>query len=225
MIYFRNDKKKNNILYKSYYPNKIKRYPLTNSFIFNNSFKKKVDFLEKMDNREIKFQKDLLYLKKVESRILKDVEKENDCTVKGINDANFSFNLIKEKVYEKFNTSKLLYESSPSYKIDLLDKINLEKNKIQESIINGLNAKKLNKLKSLDKNMVVKRNEQFNKLIHYNYSGNLKKIDNKIFEKNIQNVGNVNNSFLSSLEKDLINYQKKEKFLFEAKNNINYINK
>ena len=220
IIYLRNDKTKNNIIFKSYYPNKIKRYPLTNSFVFNNSFKKKVDFLEKMDNREIKFQKDLLYLKKVESRILKDVEKENDCTVKGIKEANFSFNLIKEKVYEKYKNSKLLFDSSPSYKIDMIDKINIEKNKIQQSIINGLNAKNLNKLKSLDKKIVVKRNEQFNKLIHYNYSGNLKKIDNKIFEKNIQNVGNVNNSFLSSLDKDLINYQKKEEFLFNSKNNI-----
>jgi len=220
IIYLRNDKNKNNIIFKSYYPNKIKRYPLTNSFVFNNSFKKKVDFLEKMDNREIKFQKDLLYLKKVESRILKDVEKENDCTVKGIKEANFSFNLIKEKVYEKYKNSKLLFDSSPSYKIDMIDKINIEKNKIQQSIINGLNAKNLNKLKSLDKKIVVKRNEQFNKLIHYNYSGNFKKVDNIIFEKNIQNINNVNNSFLSSLDKDLINYQKKEEFLFNSKNNI-----
>jgi len=220
IIYLRNDKTKNNIIFKSYYPNKIKRYPLTNSFVFNNSFKKKVDFLEKMDNREIKFQKDLLYLKKVESRILKDVEKENDCTVKGIKEANFSFNLIKEKVYEKYKNSKLLFDSSPSYKIDMIDKINIEKNKIQQSIINGLNAKNLNKLKSLDKKIVVKRNEQFNKLIHYNYSGNFKKVDNIIFEKNIQNINNVNNSFLSSLDKDLINYQKKEEFLFNSKNNI-----
>ena len=220
IIYLRNDKNKNNIIFKSYYPNKIKRYPLTNSFVFNNSFKKKVDFLEKMDNREIKFQKDLLYLKKVESRILKDVENEEDSTVRGINDANFSFNLIKEKVYEKYKNSKLLYDSSPSYRMDLIDKINLEKSKIQESIINGLSAKKLDKLKSLDKNMVVKRNEQFNRLIHYNYSGNFKKIDNKIFEQNIQNVGNVNNSFLSSLDKDLINFQKKEQFLFNTKNSI-----
>ena len=173
-----------------------------------------------MDNREIKFQKDLLYLKKVESRILKDVEKENDCTVKGIKEANFSFNLIKEKVYEKYKNSKLLFDSSPSYKIDMIDKINIEKNKIQQSIINGLNAKNLNKLKSLDKKIVVKRNEQFNKLIHYNYSGNFKKEDNIIFEKNIQNINNVNNSFLSSLDKDLINYQKKEEFLFNSKNNI-----
>ena len=52
IIYLRNDKTKNNIIFKSYYPNKIKRYPLTNSFVFNNSFKKKVDFLEKMDNRK-----------------------------------------------------------------------------------------------------------------------------------------------------------------------------
>ena len=220
IIYLRNDKTKNNIIFKSYYPNKIKRYPLTNSFVFNNSFKKKVDFLEKMDNREIKFQKDLLYLKKVESRILKDVEKENDCTVKGIKEANFSFNLIKEKVYEKYKNSKLLFDSSPSYKNNMIDKNKIKKNKIQQSIINGLNAKNLNKLKSLDKKIVVKRNEQFNKLIHYNYSGNFKKVDNIIFEKNIQNINNVNNSFLSSLDKDLINYQKKEEFLFNSKNNI-----
>ena len=102
----------------------------------------------------------------------------------------------------------------------MIDKINIEKNKIQQSIINGLNAKNLNKLKSLDKKIVVKRNEQFNKLIHYNYSGNFKKVDNIIFEKNIQNINNVNNSFLSSLDKDLINYQKKEEFLFNSKNNI-----
>ena len=219
MICLKNEKKQKEV-FKSYDPNKIERYPLINSFMFNNSFKKKLDFLEKMDNREIKFQKDLLYLKKVESRILKDVENEEDSTVRGINDAIFSFNLIKEKVYEKYKKSKLLFDSSSSHKIDVIDKMNVEKNKMQDSLIAGLNPKKLDKLKILDKNMVIKRNEQFTKLFQNNTTNNNKKKRNENFEKKIQNVSIVNDNILAILDKDIINYNKKEKFILCSKKNI-----
>ena len=54
---------------------------------------------------------------------------------------------------------------------------------MQESLIAGLNPKKLDKLKILDKNMVIKRNEQFTKLFQNNTTNNNKKKRNENLEK------------------------------------------
>ena len=217
-----NSKKKNKII-KYYSPKQIERYPLSQSFIFNKTFKRKIEYLEKMNNREIKFQKNILYLKKVESRILKDVEKENDYTVKGINKANFSFNLIKEKIYKKFKKAKLLFVPSSQNKVDEIDKLNFQKSKLQENLIAGLNPKKLELLKVLDKNIEIMRNEQFTKLLHTNnYKPKKDGVKEKDvyfekFEKNIKNVSNINNNIISILDKDINNFKKKEKFLYQLK--------
>ena len=217
-----NSKKKNKII-KYYSPKQIERYPLSQSFIFNKTFKRKIEYLEKMNNREIKFQKNILYLKKVESRILKDVEKENDYTVKGINKANFSFNLIKEKIYKKFKKAKLLFVPSSQNKVDEIDKLNFQKSKLQENLIAGLNPKKIELLKVLDKNIEIMRNEQFTKLLHTNnYKPKKDGVKEKDvyfekFEKNIKNVSNINNNIISILDKDINNFKKKEKFLYQLK--------
>ena len=180
-----------------------------------------------MNNREIKFQKNILYLKKIESKILKDIEKESDCTVRAINKADFSFNLIKEKIYKKYKKPKLLFDNLPENKIDPIDKVNLEKIKLQDNLIAGLNPKKLELLKNLDKNIEIMRNEQFTKLLHTNNNNNNskqkkdnikeKELDLKIFEKKVKNVSNVNNNIISTLDKEINNFKKKEQFLYQFK--------
>ena len=220
-----NNKNKTNIKYSV--PKKVERFPLSKSFIFNKNFKKKIEFLEKMNNREIKFQKNILYLKKIESKILKDIENESDCTVRAINKADFSFNLIKEKIYKKYKKPKLLFDNLPENKIDPIDKVNLEKIKLQDNLIAGLNPKKLELLKNLDKNIEIMRNEQFTKLLHTNNNNNNskqkkdnikeKELDLKIFEKKVKNVSNVNNNIISTLDKEINNFKKKEQFLYQFK--------
>ena len=220
-----NNKNKTNIKYSI--PKKVERFPLSKSFIFNKNFKKKIEFLEKINNREIKFQKNILYLKKLESKILKDIENESDCTVRAINKADFSFNLIKEKIYKKYKKPKLLFDNLPENKIDPIDKVNLEKIKLQDNLIAGLNPKKLELLKNLDKNIEIMRNEQFTKLLHTNNNNNNskqkkdnikeKELDLKNFEKKIKNVSNVNNNIISTLDKEINNFKKKEKFLYQFK--------
>ena len=214
---------KNKIFYRSYFSKKVERYPISNSFIFNRSYQKKRNILEKTNNREIKFQKDILFLKKIESKILKDYENEDDSTVRGINQANFSFNLIKEKIYKKFTKPKILFESSSASKIDLIEKMNNEKYKMRNSLIVGLNPKKIEKIKSIDKNIIVMRNKQLSKMLYNNSSNSNKmnyhsekEIDNE-FDENIKKISKVNESVISSLDKDINNYIKKEKYILDLK--------
>ena len=213
---------KNKLFYKAYFSKKVERYPLSNSYLFNRSYQRKKKILEKKNNREIKFQKDILFLKKIESKILNDIENEDDSTVRGINQANFSFNLIKEKIYKKFRKPKILFESSSANKIDLIEKMNNEKYKIKNSLIAGLNPKKIEKIKFLDKNIIVMRNKQLSKLLYNNSSNSNKnnhierEIDND-FDENIKKVSKVNESVISSLDKEINNYIKKEKFILDLK--------
>ena len=147
--------------------------------------------------------------------------------MRAINKADFSFNLIKEKIYKKYKKPKLLFDNLPENKIDPIDKVNLEKIKLQDNLIAGLNPKKLELLKNLDKNIEIMRNEQFTKLLHTNNNNNNskqkkdnikeKELDLKNFEKKIKNVSNVNNNIISTLDKEINNFKKKEQFLYQFK--------
>ena len=225
----RNDKEnnsqkgKNKLFYRAFFSKKVERYPLSNSFLFNRSYQKKRKILEKTNNREIRFQKDILFLKKIESKILKDVENEDDSTVRGINQANFSFNLIKEQIYKKVKKPKILFQSSSMSRIDLIEKMNHEKYKIRNSLIAGLNPKQIEKMKSLDKNIIIMRNKQLSKML-YNNSSNSNKMNNHSereidndFDENIKKISKVNESVISSLDKDINNFIKKEKFIHDLK--------
>jgi hypothetical protein len=75
-------------------------------------------------------------------------------------------------------------------------------------------------LKVLDKNIEIMR---FTKLLHTNnYKPKKDGVKEKDvyfekFEKNIKNVSNINNNIISILDKDINNFKKKEKFLYQLK--------
>ena len=100
--------------------------------------------------------------------------------------------------------------------------MNNEKYKIKNSLIAGLNPKKIEKIKFLDKNIIVMRNKQLSKLLYNNSSNSNKnnnierEIDND-FDENIKKVSKVNESVISSLDKEINNYIKKEKFILDLK--------
>ncbi len=133
-----------------------------------------------------------------------------------IKDANCTFLRIKENINSE-NLSKLLFflnnkekNETNSYK-NLIDKINNEKDKIKDSIVTGLNTKKINKIKELEKNIIEVKNEHKNKLNNNNH--NNKTIDSKnelIQRKLSQNYNDINNSCLSNLSKELQQFKIKK---------------
>ena len=135
--------------------------------------------------------------------------------------------IIIEKIYKKYKKPKLLFDNLPENKIDPIDKVNLEKIKLQDNLIAGLNPKKLELLKNLDKNIEIMRNEQFTKLLHTNNNNNNskqkkdnikeKELDLKKKKKKVKNVSNVNNNIISTLDKEINNFKKKEQFLYQFK--------
>ncbi len=101
--------------------------------------------------------------------------------------------------------------------------MNNEKYKMRNSLIVGLNPKKIEKIKSIDKNIIVMRNKQLSKMLYNNSSNSNKmnyhsekEIDNE-FDENIKKIYKVNESVISSLDKDINNYIKKEKYILDLK--------
>ncbi len=193
---------------------KIKKYPV-NIYYNNKSYKKKRNFLEKLEKREINFQKNLLSIKKYDANVIINSNEILD-KYQIIKDANCTFLRIKENINSE-NLSKLLFflnnkekNETNSYK-NLIDKINNEKDKIKDSIVTGLNTKKINKIKELEKNIIEVKNEHKNKLNNNNH--NNKTIDSKnelIQRKLSQNYNDINNSCLSNLSKELQQFKIKK---------------
>jgi hypothetical protein len=205
--------------------NKQKGFLTKNSFVFCRGFKKGFQYLEKMDKREMKFQKQLLNLRGIKE----DYNDEID-TIKNYNsgiykdkvkeEAKFVYLKIKDKIDDKLNINNNLDIKSANSKSKKVDKILLQKIKLENSLIVGLNDLKIDELKKLDKNLKeVKQNQIIGILNPNNIGGqkkNLDKSEEKMMseisltnKKNNEILGNLNNEILKFNEKTM-NFKKKK---------------
>lgn len=205
--------------------NRQKGFITKNSFVFCRGFKRGIQYLEKMDKREMRFQKQLLNLRGIEEDYNDEIETINNYNSglykdKVKEDAKFVYLKIKNKIDDKLNSNNNIDLKSADGKSKKIDKILMQKIKLENSLIVGLNDLKINELKKLDKNLKeVKQNQIIGILNPNNIEGqkkNLDKSEEKMMseisltnKKNNEILGNLNNEILRFNERTM-NFNKKK---------------
>ena len=205
--------------------NRQKGFITKNSFVFCRGFKKGIEYLEKMDNREMRFQKQLLNLRGIKEDYNEEIETINNYNSglykdKVKEEAKFAYLKIKNKIDDKFNINNNIDLKSADGKSKKIDKILMQKIKLENSLIVGLNDLKIDELKKLDKDLKeVKQNQIIGILNPNNFGGqkkNLDKNEEKMMseitltnKKNNEVLGNLNNEILKFNEKTM-NFNKKK---------------
>ena len=178
-----------------------------------------------MDKREMRFQKQLLNLRGIEEDYNDEIETINNYNSglykdKVKEDAKFVYLKIKNKIDDKLNSNNNIDLKSADGKSKKIDKILMQKIKLENSLIVGLNDLKINELKKLDKNLKeVKQNQIIGILNPNNIEGqkkNLDKSEEKMMseisltnKKNNEILGNLNNEILRFNERTM-NFNKKK---------------
>jgi hypothetical protein len=205
--------------------NKQKGFITKNSFVFCRGFKKGFQYLEKMDKREMRFQKQLLDLRGIKEDYNDELETINNYNSglykdKVKEEAKFVYLKIKNKIDDKLNINNNIDLKSADDKSKKIDKILLQKIKLENSLIVGLNDLKINELKKLDKDLKEVKQNQIIGILNPNNLGaqkkNLDKNEEKIMseitltnKKNNEILGNLNNEILRFNEKTM-NFNKKK---------------
>ena len=205
--------------------NKQKGFITKNSFVFCRGFKKGCQYLEKMDKREMRFQKQLLNLRGIKEDYNDEIDTINNYNSglykdKVREEAKFVYLKIKDKIDDKLNINNNLDIKSANSKLKKYDKIFMQKIKLENSLIIGLNDLKINELKKLDKNLKEVKQNQIIGILNPNNIGdqkkNLDKSEEKMMseisltnKKNNEILGNLNNEILKFNEKTM-NFNKKK---------------
>jgi len=205
--------------------NKQKGFITKNSFVFCRGFKKGIQYLEKMDKREMRFQKQLLNLRGIKEDFNDELETINNFNSGTYKDkvkeeAKFVYLKIKNKIDDKLNINNNMDLKSADDKSKKIDKILMQKIKLENSLIVGLNDLKINELKKLDKDLKeVKQNQIIGILNPNNFRSqkkNLDKNEEKMMseitltnKKNNEVLGNLNNEILKFNEKTM-NFNRKK---------------
>ena len=209
---------------------KQKEFITKNSFIFSKNFKKDIQYLENMDKKEMKFQKQLLNLRYMEEEYNDQIGKTNYIYT-GLNkdkikeNANNIYLRIKDKIDDKLNINngkEISHSENMSKKID---KILKKRIKLENNIIIGLNDFKLKELKKLNKSLKeTKRNTMFSVLNNNNFRNQKKTIDIDLDIKlmtEINHTNRKNNEIIGFLNNEIIRCDEKSMRLTKRKNNFN----
>ena len=205
--------------------NRQKGFITKNSFVFCRGFKKGIQYLEKMDKREMKFQKQLLNLRGIKEDYNDEIETINNYNSglykdKVKEEAKFVYMKIKDKIDDKLNINNNIDLKSADIKSKKIDKILMQKIKLENSLIVGLNDLKIDELKKLDKDLKeVKQNQIIGILNPNNFGGQKKSLDKNeekmmseiklTNKKNNEVLGNLNNEILKFNEKTM-NFNKRK---------------
>ena len=205
--------------------NRQKGFITKNSFVFCRGFKKGIQYLEKMDKREMKFQKQLLNLRGIKEDYNDEIETINNYNSglykdKVKEEAKFVYMKIKDKIDDKLNINNNIDLKSADIKSKKIDKILMQKIKLENSLIVGLNDLKIDELKKLDKDLKeVKQNQIIGILNPKNFGGQKKSLDKNeekmmseiklTNKKNNEVLGNLNNEILKFNEKTM-NFNKRK---------------
>lgn len=112
--------------------NRQKGFITKNSFVFCRGFKKGIQYLEKMDKREMKFQKQLLNLRGIKEDYNDEIETINNYNSglykdKVKEEAKFVYMKIKDKIDDKLNINNNIDLKSADIKSKKIDKILMQK--------------------------------------------------------------------------------------------------
>jgi hypothetical protein len=178
-----------------------------------------------MDKREMKFQKQLLNLRGIKEDYNDEIETINNYNSglykdKVKEEAKFVYMKIKDKIDDKLNINNNIDLKSADIKSKKIDKILMQKIKLENSLIVGLNDLKIDELKKLDKDLKEVKQNQIIGILNPNNLGaqkkNLDKNEEKIMseitltnKKNNEILGNLNNEILRFNEKTM-NFNKKK---------------
>lgn len=195
-----------------------KKYSLTNKsneqigtkypYMYSKTFKKKTEYLEKMYNKELKFQKELLHLKRMETIYQKnyttDDMKYDDIKIK--EKAEDEYNFLKSKVYMKESKKKQVVETDHNEQIQRLKTL---KKRYRNSLISGLNTKNFDDINTIEKKETFIKKEKYKR--RYLYLS-VNKEDNT-FNKELKNVKSKNENMIDLLTRDLALVEEEEKHL------------
>ena len=198
--------------------NKQKEFITKNSFVFCKSFKKGMQYLEKMDKREMQFQKQLLQLKNLEDDFNEEIDTINNYQ-NGFNkdkikeDAEYIYLAIKDKIDEKIKNENNIELNNINDKSKEIEKIMLQKIKLENNLIMGLNNTKIEELKKLEESLKEMKDNQFVNVVNNDddYKSVRKKItysEDKLIT-DINNADIINHEMIDSLDNEIIKYDEK----------------
>ena len=203
--------KSKNYFNKSNRNEKVIKYDYKNKYKYSKTYRKKISELENMTNKEIKFQKELLNLKKYDTyNITRSIYKYYNTVDenKVIDNADNLYMRLKSKVDKEAEKTIKIYQESR--KNENLDTIEIKRFKLKESAIAGLNPKKFKEIEMLNKREQQIKKELDKKYLTTMGSVELERKKTDLYLDSITTVNNNNNMILSTITKDLENYQRKE---------------
>ena len=173
-------------------------------YVFNKNYRKKMNYLEILSEKELSFQKEVLNLKKIETLKTEpfEIEKvkrkaelfyhiELDEKIKNLNEKNQSIKQQEEYFYPKIDKMRYMLE---------------------ERTCKSLNSKNRDKYLVFLKHIEKKHNQ--NRLFSKFHTSSLTNIDTTNFFEDIENITNkndkINKEFMNQLEVDIDSLNKKE---------------
>ena len=232
---FDSNKKNNNI--KQYILSnknnkcKQKEFLTKNSFVFCKSFRKGIKYLEKMDKREMDFQKQLINLKDLELGY--EEELENIKNLKGDfskekikEEADYIYLNIKDKIDDKFKNDNTKEITGTNEKSKELEKIMIQKMKLENSLIMGLNEAKIDEIRKLEHYLEEINQNQYIKMLSTSYLNAKKNANDNEVLNDIEYANKKNNQMMDSLDNEIIRCEqknmafKKSKKKFYLPNNL-----
>ena len=206
------NKKKSNSEKKN---KKVKK--LNYSYIFSKKYHKNRTLIESYSNKEIEFQKKLLFLKQNDSKNLKETFLLNN-KKNAIKDAENFFNktldfietnnkIDNKIIHNKIKNYNENFNDSFNEKFLILEKLENKKNKLKDKIIKGNNYKIIDNYNDLNKKI---KNFRKNIFFENSFSNENNKSfvsnKNKIYNTIFNNIHNNNNNFLSFFNEKIDNY-------------------
>ena len=214
------DSNKNNnikqyILSNKKQKSKQKEFLTKNSFVFCKSFRKGIKYLEKMDKREMDFQKQLINLKDLELGY--EEELENIKNLKGDfskekikEEAEYIYLNIKDKIDDKFKNDNNIEITGTNEKSKELEKIMIQKMKLENSLIMGLNEAKIDEIRKLEQYLEEINRNQYIKMLNTSYLNAKKNANNNNQILNdIEYANKKNNQMMDSLDNEIIRCEQK----------------
>ena len=206
--------------------NNIQKSFLTkNSFIFCKSFRKGIQYLEKMDKKETNFQKQIIYLKNYEATFDEKIKNTNDFKGEFIKDkikedVENIYMKIKDKVEDKYKNDNNIELTNINEKSKEIEKMLIQKKNLENSLIMGLNESKIDKIRKLEQNLDEIKKNQFIKILNNNNYKNPKK--KNIYDENkliteIKNANRKNNEMMDSLDNEIIKCEERNIYFKKRK--------
>ena len=206
--------------------NNIQKSFLTkNSFIFCKSFRKGIQYLEKMDKKETNFQKQIIYLKNYEATFDEKIKNTNDFKGEFIKDkikedVENIYMKIKDKVEDKYKNDNNIELTNINEKSKEIEKMLIQKKNLENSLIMGLNESKIDKIRKLEQNLDEIKKNQFIKILNNNNYKNPKK--KNIYDENkliteIKNANRKNNEMMDSLDNEIIKCEERNMYFKKRK--------